>query len=237
MNRYDQFRFATLLPGVVVLFAVVLVNIAVAAAADQSSPDTTSIPTHRPLRLNAVPDTPVSPTEPEVFKGYERAPAFQVVSRQDKLTFYPCTQCHQYMKPNPEPRRLVAAPHPAALDHGKGRMWCLDCHSKDDRAYLRTINDSKVSFNESYLVCGQCHATRQQDWYFGAHGKRVRNWQGERTIYSCVHCHDPHSPSIKPRKPSAPPPVRAGLQMMPYADRSIDGLWQQFAEEPQKDEQ
>lgn len=118
------------------------------------------------------------------------------------------------MTPNPTPRKLVAAPHPAALDHGRGRIWCLDCHQLKDRDHLHTLAGEPVDFDAAYLVCGQCHFNRQRDWYFGAHGKRVGNWRGERVIYSCTACHDPHSPSLKPRAPSPPPPVRAGLKPM-----------------------
>ncbi len=108
-------------------------------------------------------------------------------------------------------------------------MWCLDCHSVDDRNNLHTIDDQPVAFDESYLVCGQCHADRQKDWYFGAHGKRVSNWQGDRQIYSCTHCHDPHSPSLKPREPSRAPPVRAGLLPMPHSARENSQLWERIS--------
>ena len=44
-----------------------------------------------------------------------------------------------------------------------------------------------------------------------AHGKRADSWQGERTVYGCTHCHDPHNPALAPRAPQPPPPVRIGL--------------------------
>ncbi|MBK8725056.1 MAG: hypothetical protein IPL96_03095 [Holophagaceae bacterium] len=37
------------------------------------------------------------------------------------------------------------------------------------------------------------------------HGKRVGQWNGERTYLLCVHCHNPHSPRFKPIKPLPPP--------------------------------
>lgn len=170
----------------------------------------------RPLRENvpfAIPD----PIEPLVFQGYADAPPFKVVPRIDQLVFYPCMNCHAAKKPDARPRKLVLTPHPAALLHGKGRFWCLACHQLKDRNQLHTLEGTPVGFDESYLVCGQCHANRQKDWYFGAHGKRLKNWQGERVIYNCTFCHDPHDPTIKPRAPSAPPPVRVGLRRMPPA--------------------
>jgi hypothetical protein len=183
-------------------------------------------PAHRQLRLNTAPLTPPTPTEPETFAGYAQTPPFMVVPQKDKLKFYPCSQCHKYMPPNPQPRKLEAAPHPAALKHGKGRLWCLNCHLIDDRDFLRTVRDQKVDFDEAYLVCGQCHFNRQKDWYLGAHGKRVSNWRGDRTIYSCTHCHDPHDPVTKPREPSKAPPVRAGLHRMEPAEHETKKVWE-----------
>jgi uncharacterized CHY-type Zn-finger protein len=227
MSRLVWVRYGALIFCVAGLLAAILTRIEAAQSFDAAA----SLETHHPLRQNLIPEKPPAPTEPEVFGGYAGAPPFEVVPREDKLSFYPCTQCHQHMTPNPVPRQLVAAPHPAALRHGGGRMWCLDCHDKDNRAQLHTFDNRQASFNESYLVCGQCHATRQRDWYFGAHGKRLQSWQGDRILYSCTHCHDPHSPSIKPRKPAPPPPVRAGLEAMPDADRNVKGLWQKLVDE------
>jgi hypothetical protein len=88
---------------------------------------------------------------------------------------------------------------------------------------LQTLRGDKVDFDDAYLVCGQCHFNRQKDWYFGAHGKRVADWRGPRTLYNCTHCHDPHTPAIAPRAPARPPPVRAGLKPMdnPHAAEPV----------------
>ncbi len=175
-------------------------------------------PTHRSLRDNQPHDEMLEPTEPHPFAGYPGAPAFKVVPRHEKLVFYPCSACHSVLPPNPQPRKLVT-PHPAALQHGNGRIWCLDCHDLKDRDHLHTLSGTKVEFDDAYLVCGQCHFNRQKDWYFGAHGKRVGNWRGERVIYGCPECHDPHDPKLKPRAPGPPPPVRAGLSREPLEKR------------------
>jgi hypothetical protein len=186
----------------------------VQAAAAQESVVMPPPPTFRSLRDN-LPSAMPEPTEPAAFAGYAGAPPFTVVPRKDQLTFFPCSACHAALTPNPVPRKLVAAPHPAALQHGNGRIWCLDCHQLKDRDHLHTLAGQPVDFDQAYLVCGQCHFNRQKDWYFGAHGKRVANWAGQRVIYNCTFCHDPHSPGLKPRAPSAAPPVRAGLRPMP----------------------
>jgi len=166
-----------------------------------------------------------TPQEPIRFEGYPGAPEINVVSRKDKLVFYPCTTCHSILEPNPEIRELHA-PHNNELEHGRGRIWCTSCHNLDDRDHLQTLLGEPVDFNDAYLVCGGCHANRQKDWYFGAHGKRVANWQGERTLFSCTHCHNPHSPSIKPRAPSPAPHVRAGLQFEQGIDHERSYTWE-----------
>ena len=215
--------------------ALVLAAGAMAADTPAAPAEPGKAPAHRQLRLNAVPDTPPAPTDPATFSGYTQAPPFKVVPQKDKLTFYPCSQCHKFIPPNPQPRKLEGAPHPAALQHGNGRIWCLNCHLIDDRDFLHTVRDQKVDFDESYLLCGQCHFNRQKDWYLGGHGKRVYNWQGERMIYSCTHCHDPHDPVTKPREPSKAPPVRAGLQPMEHSDRDVPRVWERHAvKQPEK---
>ena len=118
------------------------------------------------------------------FSGYaEKAPP-SVPPRKQSLTFYPCSQCHQYWKTNPQPR-VLAPVHDVGLKHGQGRLWCLVCHDPEDRNSLRTVRGTKVDFDQAWRVCGQCHSARQKDWYFGAHGKRVENWQGEAERYNC----------------------------------------------------
>ena len=164
---------------------------------------------HRPLRSNPVDgEAPLQP--PESFEGYADVPEFGVVSRSEHLNFYPCEDCHAAMPVNAT-RRQLYSPHPGTLDHGAGRIWCLDCHAGENRNALKTLAGEEVGFDEAYQVCGQCHYQPQKDWFYGAHGKRVDNWQGERELYNCTHCHNPHDPAVRPRAPEPPPPVRRGL--------------------------
>ena len=158
------------------------------------------------------------------FEGYANAPTVSVVPRKDKLFFYPCDQCHESMEPNPEIRPLKAM-HDSTLEHGRGRIWCTSCHDLENRNYLTTLLNEPVDFDEAYLVCGGCHANRQKDWSFGAHGKRVADWQGERTLYNCTHCHNPHSPAIKARAPKPAPPVRAGLILERGLEHEKSSIW------------
>lgn len=168
---------------------------------------------HRPLTANPELEPP-DPKPGEPFRGYPDVPNFTTVPRVEELSHFPCSTCHSAMQANPERRKLMA-PHPATLDHGDGRFWCLDCHAADSRDELATMANERVNFDQADQVCAQCHYNAHQDWAFGVHGKRVANWQGPREIYSCAHCHDPHNPAVRPRAPEPPPRVRAGLEPMP----------------------
>jgi uncharacterized CHY-type Zn-finger protein len=188
----------------------------VAGAPTQSADERTLAPRvnhHRPLRSNPVVEAaPRDPSQPFTAEAaYGDIPEYTVVAREDALSFYPCEDCHGMLPTNPA-RRELYSPHPGVLDHGAGRIWCLDCHGDENRNALQTFAGEEFGFNESYMICGQCHYQPQKDWFFGAHGKRVGTWQGERELYNCTHCHDPHSPAVRPRQPEAPPPVRRGLQ-------------------------
>ncbi len=173
-----------------------------------------------------VADAPASPKVPALEKAARDAVPvagsdFGVLERQSQLTYYPCSNCHKAMTPNPAERELYA-PHVKKIEHGQGQIWCTTCHSLDHRNKLTTLRDREITFNEAYTVCKQCHQARAKDWQFGAHGKRVSKWQGERVIYSCPECHNPHAPKIPGRKPQAPPPGRAGLPTP--TDHDIDRI-------------
>ena len=155
-------------------------------------------------------DPAAQPTAPR-FDGYRNAPEFKVLSRKDKMFFYPCDQCHASMEPNDAIRELNVM-HVGDLEHGSGRIWCLSCHDLENRNFLKTLLDEPLDFDDANLVCSGCHASRHEDWVFGAHGKRLNNWQGERIQYDCADCHDPHKPAIPVRAPMAAPRVRAGLE-------------------------
>jgi hypothetical protein len=194
------------------------------APAEAATPAASAPLTHRPLRSNQPPAV-LPPTTPGPIAGPPGAPAYTVLPRQHALPLFPCSQCHKLMPVNATPRPLLAAPHAAALQHGQGRMWCLDCHQANDRDVLHGIGGQRIGFNESSQLCAQCHSARQRDWVFGAHGKRVADWRGARQLYACTHCHDPHNPALAPRAPSKPPPVRAGLVPMDTVLHELPSLW------------
>ncbi len=120
---------------------------------------------------------------------------------------FPCSQCHD--RPGNSTRRELAFHDDvqAMFNHDSENRWCLDCHDGQNRDMLHLSSGALVPFTESYRLCGQCHGDKYRDWRFGVHGKRVGMWNGRKTYYLCVNCHNPHSPRFKPLKPE-PPPVR-----------------------------
>ena len=124
-------------------------------------------------------------------------------------TITPCRACHGPEKDFPvnfKRREDLLVHRDVKLNHGGVRVWCLDCHNPDDRNYLLSLSDGKpISFDHSYLLCGKCHGTKFRDWRNGIHGRRTGYWNGEKSYYLCVSCHDPHSPKFKPIEPMPPP--------------------------------
>jgi hypothetical protein len=107
-----------------------------------------------------------------------------------------CETCHSLER---QPR------HGVVLHHAEEQRGCLDCHNPDDRDALRLASGDTVSFEQSYLLCGQCHGPKLRDWRLGLHGKRTGMWEGEKKFYLCAHCHNPHEPRYAPMKPAFPP--------------------------------
>jgi len=153
------------------------------------------------------------------------APPFEVPPRVDELEFYPCSDCHEEEPINRRERKLTEEHTDLVLDHGGGRFWCITCHGSKDKNVFLSFKNEPIDFNEAYLLCGQCHYDRQKDWYFGAHGKRLDTWNGERTILSCTACHDPHSPTIKPFEPEPPPKTRKGLPLIQWTNETHLPNW------------
>ena len=120
---------------------------------------------------------------------------------------FPCTGCHA--GPGDKTRRTLGFHDEiqGVFDHDSDHRWCLDCHDNANRDVLHLSNGDPVPFTESYRLCGQCHGDKYRDWRWGVHGKRVGQWDGQKTYFLCVNCHNPHSPRFKPLKP-LPPPVR-----------------------------
>jgi hypothetical protein len=119
---------------------------------------------------------------------------------------FPCSNCHKLMPLNRERRDLVAHTD-IVLKHDEEHRWCLDCHDPTNRDFLHLASGDRVSFETSYMLCGQCHGEKLRDWRAGVHGRRTGYWNGEKQYLLCVHCHSPHQPRFKPIEPK-PAPVR-----------------------------
>jgi hypothetical protein len=140
---------------------------------------------------SAEPSAPPSGARPEAARPgpsseYETpAPPFE-------LGLFPCSACHAEPG-NPERRELGFHDEVQPLRHGPGR-WCLDCHDLRNRDVLHLTSGEQIPFGESYRLCGQCHGDKLRDWKVGVHGKRIGRWDGKKTYFLCVQCHNPHAP-------------------------------------------
>ena len=166
---------------------------------------------------NSEPDFAAPPvTAVALFSGL---PPFEVIPSKRDAEMHPCTNCHQWVLSNTEPRRLKAPHDNFELKHGlhgRGKFWCFTCHRNDKELGLKTLEGQPVDFADAYIVCSQCHARQARDWAHGAHGKRVGNWQGPRQVLNCTACHYQHSPAFDPREPMPGPTVRVGLPRPEY---------------------
>jgi hypothetical protein len=116
-------------------------------------------------------------------------------------TIFPCSSCHDGTTKVDVNRHEVPFHNGPGepvdvLDHGAER-WCLDCHDAKNRDVLRSASGQPIPFTESYRLCGQCHGDKYRDWKVGVHGKRIGLWNGAKTYFLCVNCHNPHTPRWK----------------------------------------
>jgi hypothetical protein len=127
-----------------------------------------------------------------------------VKPREPMLTLLPIcgVACHNGVFPpkNPDkhPRKLTMhldiVPDALDLQHGRGGLWCLDCHHTDTRNKLVDNFGNEISFNEPQKLCGKCHGPLYRDWREGIHGKRIGQWAstGKKRWFVCTECHNPH---------------------------------------------
>ncbi len=122
---------------------------------------------------------------------------------------FPCSACHESIKPD-RTRRVLTFHDDIVLKHDQDHRWCLDCHDADNRDFLHLAGGQRLPFDESYMLCGQCHGEKLRDWRVGVHGRRTGQWNGHKTYLLCVNCHNPHQPRFKPLppKPAPKPPMR-----------------------------
>jgi hypothetical protein len=118
---------------------------------------------------------------------------------------FPCSSCHAGLAVNRTRRELTEMHGEIVLAHDEEHRWCLDCHDADDRDRLHLAGGQLVPFDQSYVLCGQCHGEKLRDWKAGVHGRRSQQWNGHKTYLLCAHCHDPHGPRFAPIEPKPAP--------------------------------
>jgi hypothetical protein len=109
---------------------------------------------------------------------------------------FPCSGCHDGKEKVNTSRRVLGFhdEQQSIFAHDAEHRWCLDCHDAVKRDQLHLTNGDLVQFTESYRLCGQCHGDKLRDWRAGIHGKRIGMWEGLKTYFLCVNCHNPHAP-------------------------------------------
>jgi hypothetical protein len=141
-----------------------------------------------------------APKAPAAARPEARRPEALVQAQPPPFSegIFPCTGCHDGMEKNGTRRELAFHDEQQSIfDHDAEHRWCLDCHDLQNRDVLRLANGAPVPFTESYRLCGQCHGDKFRDWRVGVHGKRVGQWDGAKTYFLCVNCHNPHSPRFR----------------------------------------
>jgi hypothetical protein len=134
-------------------------------------------------------------------EDYQGGP-FRVLARKQEIGRYKCSSCHTDKEVRAK-NALELTHGNVVIEHGQGdnALSCIDCHHFQELDYLEDKKGRKIEFDHSYQLCGQCHFRQKRDWSGGAHGKRVTYWAGDRVVYNCTTCHDPHSPRFAKRFP------------------------------------
>jgi len=94
----------------------------------------------------------------------------------------------------PIPTMETMLPAVKNLQHGRGRIWCLDCHHSTERGKFTDNFGDPVSYDQPQLLCGKCHGDKLRDWRDGLHGKRIGDWTstGKKRWFVCTECHNAH---------------------------------------------
>jgi hypothetical protein len=124
-------------------------------------------------------------------------------------------------KPHPIPTMQAMVPDLQNLQHGRGKIWCMDCHHATKRNKLVDNFGDPVSFDEPQWLCGKCHGDKFRDWSDGIHGKRIGEWAstGKKRWFTCTECHNPHNVQDGDRNrgfaqlaPELPPQLPKGMK-------------------------
>lgn len=124
-------------------------------------------------------------------------------------------------KPVPIPTMEAMFPDAKNFQHGRGRIWCLDCHHNTKRNMLVDHFGEPISVDQPQLLCGKCHGDKLRDWRDGIHGKRIGDFTagGKKRWFTCTECHNPHNVQDGQRnkgfvqlQPETPPQLPRGMK-------------------------
>jgi Zn finger protein HypA/HybF involved in hydrogenase expression len=152
--------------------------------------------------------------------------------RSEKMTLLAqCgTACHNGIVPKgfPKDNRPIPIPTMESMvpdlknfQHGRGRIWCLDCHHPTKRNMLVDHFGDPISMDQPQLLCGKCHGDKLRDWRDGIHGKRIGQFvsMGKQRWFTCPECHNPHNVQDGERnkgfmqlQPESPPQLPRGFK-------------------------
>ena len=129
--------------------------------------------------------------------------SFRVLARKQDIERYKCSSCHTAKEVRGK-NAFELTHGNVMINHGQegSALSCIDCHHPEELDFLEDKKGRKIDFDHSYQLCGQCHFRQKRDWLGGAHGKRVSYWAGDRVVFNCTTCHDPHAPKFAKRFPA-----------------------------------
>jgi len=158
-----------------------------------------------------------------------------VKPRSEKLAILPMcgTACHNGVGPTFSPPTLPKDRNPTPiptmeglvpdlkdLQHGRGRIWCMDCHHTTKRDKLVDHFGDPISFDQPQLLCGKCHGDKLRDWRDNIHGKQIGEFAstGKKRWFTCTECHNAHNVQDGERNrgfvqlhPEPPPQLPRGM--------------------------
>jgi hypothetical protein len=189
------------LPAGLVLLAIFLVDPHHGTASETSFLDTVKSSDTPSDNRSVRQVLPVTQPTVLALENDQRGP-FRVLARKQEVERYRCSSCHTGKEVRGK-NALTLTHGNVVVQHGQegSALGCIDCHHPEDRDSLEDKKGRKIDFDHSYQLCGQCHFRQKRDWLGGAHGKRIANWAGERVVYNCTTCHNPHSPKFAKRFP------------------------------------
>lgn len=159
---------------------------------------------------------------------------------RNKLLTICTTACHDgkyvpvpiSLEPRPLTMHQDIVPDSMDLQHGRGAIWCLSCHSAENRDKLIDHFGNEISFNQPQKLCGKCHGPAYRDWRDGIHGKRIGMWKtgGKKRWWTCTECHNPHdiqhgirNSGFAQLRPEAAPEIPKGMKNMDHEKHTVHG--------------